>query len=105
MARWRALILGLIALLFAVSGVARAAPPPGEAPPCHMTAHKSGAPKGSGHADMMAMNCCVGCLAGLAAPVPTPARLARSVVIAFPAVDIRRDGLAPSPELGPPRTP
>ena len=112
---WRALIVGLMATLFALSGVAHAAPPPNGTPPCHMTAQMADmgmmSPPGSpakpptkAPADMMAMNCCVGCLPTAVSPVviSEPAYLVRP--IAFERRDVLRDGLVPSPELGPPRT-
>jgi hypothetical protein len=106
MSRLRALLLGLIAILFVVSGVARAAPPPTEPPPCHMTAAEMGAghpaPK---HApiqhDMLAMNCCLGCLPSLAAPIAAPREQPQRIVFDLRLAPLQGRSLAP--ELGPPR--
>lgn len=106
MSRWRALILALAALLFAASGVARAAPPAGEPAPCHMTIGSAdidaGHPKSKpAQHDMMAMNCCLGCLPSLTAPIAAPReRLER---IAFDLRLSPLSGLSLAPELGPPR--
>lgn len=109
MSGWRTLLLALMAMLFAMSGIARAAPAPGgEPPPCHAMAmagmdHQAPKPKAPVRQDMLAMNCCLGCLpertqaveaAGLA-PIAQP--------VAFELGHTLLDGLSPPPELGPPR--
>ena len=106
MNRLRALLLCLVATLFVASGIARAAPPPTEPPPCHMTAAEMGAghpaPK---HApaqhDMLAMNCCLGCLPSLAAPIAGSRERPRRIV--FDLRQPRLQGRSLVPELGPPR--
>lgn len=106
MSRLRALLLCLVAALFVAGGIARAAPPPTEPPPCHMTAAEMGsdhpAPK---HApvqhDMLAMNCCLGCLPSLATPISATGEQPERVVF-----DLRQSplqGRSLAPELGPPR--
>lgn len=106
MTRWRALILALATLLFAVSGVASAAPPPGEPAPCHlavgMAAPEVGHPKpGPVQHDMLAMNCCLGCLPSLAAPIAAAAERPERMV--FDLRQPRLSGRSLPPELGPPR--
>ena len=107
---WRALVLGLMATLFALSGVARAATPPNGTPPCHMAAGgmmASGSPAkapAKAPADMMAMNCCVGCLPTTAGPLVISETARPSRPVAFERWEVLRDGLARAPELGPPRT-
>ena len=106
MSRLRALLLCLVATLFVASGVARAAPPPAEPAPCHMTAADIGsdqpAPKHKPvQHDMLAMNCCLGCLPSLAALVAVPGEQPERIVF-----DLRQSplhGRSLVPELGPPR--
>lgn len=106
MSRLRALLLCLVATLFVVSGVARAAPPPTAPSPCHMTAAEMGAgrptPK---HApvqhDMLAMNCCLGCLPSLAAPIAEPHEQPQRLVFDLRQAPLQGRSLVP--ELGPPR--
>lgn len=106
MKTWRALLLALAAMLFAASGVARAAPAPGSPPPCHAMASTDGRhaprPEAPAHA-MAAMNCCLGCLPSLAAPTPLAAPAQRPVTIVFDLFQPLQDGLSTPPELGPPR--
>jgi hypothetical protein len=106
MTRWRVLLLALAAMLFAVSGVARAAPTPGSPPPCHAMVqaaqHHAPRPEAPAH-DMAAMNCCLGCLPGLAAPTPLAGPAQRPLTIAFDLFQTLQDGLSTPPELGPPR--
>jgi hypothetical protein len=106
MSRLRALLLCLVATLFVVSGVARAAPPPTEPPPCHMTA----AAMDPGHPtpkhapvqhDMLAMNCCLGCLPSLASSVAAPRAQPRRIVFDLRQAPLQGRSLVP--ELGPPR--
>jgi hypothetical protein len=109
MNRLRALLLCLIATLFVASGIARAAPPPTEPPPCHMTTADM-SDMGSGHPtpkhgpvqhDMLAMNCCLGCLPSLVAPIAGPRQQPQRIVF-----DLRQSpmqGRSLVPELGPPR--
>lgn len=109
MSRLRALLLGLIATLFVVSGIARAAPPPTEPSPCHMmAAGMSG--MGAGHPtpkhqpaqhDMLAMNCCLGCLPSLAAPITEPDEHPQRIVFDLGQSPLQGRSLVP--ELGPPR--
>ena len=108
MSRLRALLLCLIAALFVAGGIARAAPPPGEPPPCHlmpgMADMGSGrpAPKhGPAQHDMLAMNCCLGCLPSLAAPIGGSRERPRRIV--FDLRQPRLQGRSLVPELGPPR--
>jgi hypothetical protein len=109
MSRLRTLLLCLIATLFVASGIARAAPQPTEPPPCHMTAAAMSdmdpghpAPKpGPVQHDMLAMNCCLGCLPSLAAPIAGPGEQPQRIVF-----DLRQpplQGRSLVPELGPPR--
>jgi hypothetical protein len=105
MSRLRALLLCLIATLFVASGIARAAPP-SEPPACHMAATDMGAghpaPKHEpAQHDMLAMNCCLGCLPSLAAPIAVPGERPERIVF-----DLRQSPLHDRslvPELGPPR--
>lgn len=103
---WRALLLALAAMLFAASGVARAAPTPGSPSPCHATGsmaqHHAPRPEAPAH-DMAAMNCCLGCLPDLSPPTPLAAPAQRPLAIAFDLFQPLRDGLSTPPELGPPR--
>ncbi len=105
----RLLIVGLAALLFAGAGVARATPPPGQAPPCHMTMaaeHQGHAPANPGkpRPDMMAMNCCLACLPTPALTVAAATPLRRPAPAVFALSRDRFEGRVLAPELGPPRT-
>lgn len=111
----RTLLLALMAMLFAASGIARAAPAPGgEPPPCHAMAmakmdghaapHPAPVKKAPVHpADMMAMNCCLGCLPEPAAALGAEAPATTMRPVAFELGHALLDGLSPPPELGPPR--
>jgi hypothetical protein len=108
MSRVRVLLLCLIATLFVASGIARAAPPPTAPPPCHMMAAMSDMDPGQPtpkHSpiqhDMLAMNCCLGCLPSLAAPVRAPGQNPERIVFHLSQVPLHGRSLAP--ELGPPR--
>ncbi|MDB5431409.1 MAG: hypothetical protein JWP35_2525 [Caulobacter sp.] len=103
----------LFAVLFAASGVARAAPPPsGGAPPCHMAmgmdamADMTGgqhAPKRKPTPDMMAMSCCVACLATADALQCLSAPVGRTDSAPAPALLRAPEGRTPSLDPEPPR--
>ncbi|HEX5378961.1 MAG TPA: hypothetical protein VFW47_10325 [Phenylobacterium sp.] len=107
MNRLRALLFGLMALLFVASGVARAAPAPGAVPPCHamadMTSQRHTPADKAPRPDMLAMNCCLGCLPSQAQATPVAVRTPTPARLAFVVRAPLRDGLALAPELGPPR--
>lgn len=104
---WRALVFSLMAALFAVSGVARAAPPL-ETPPCHETqqSHHQAPPTDHDRKPapiQMAMNCCLGCMPAEPAAAPPVAFAPPSRQHLFAGPMALREGLAVAPELGPPR--
>ncbi len=109
MTRWRTLFLALMATLFAVSGIARAAPAQGgETPPCHAMAmatmdQQTPKPKTPVRQDMLAMNCCLGCLPERAQALETTAPAPVIQPVVFEHGEPLLDGLSPPPELGPPR--
>jgi len=105
----RTLMLILLAAVFAVGGPLRAVPAHAGAPACHEMAgamegsapHK--APAHKSKPDLLAMNCCAGCLPTAvrdAAPALAPGQVLR---VAFAPFSQALDGLSPAPEHGPPR--
>lgn len=105
MTRLRALLLSLAMPLFAASGVVHAAPPlTTNAPACHQSTAALGShnPQHQPPAvDMMAMSCCLRFLPERGAAIAGPVERQDQVV--FEWRQDRAEGLAPPPELGPPR--
>jgi hypothetical protein len=99
----RALLLVLIASLFAFSGVARAAPASSGEPPCHQAPAQPGPAHHDPGKAMAAVNCCVGCMP---APQVAPASPVALSPIAAPAYETPAgplSGLAHAPDPRPPR--
>lgn len=94
----RAFLLPLIAVVFAVSGTARAMPMPMAEPPCH----EAPATPDKHKPAQVAVNCCAACM-----PAPTDATLRLGVITAEPtayaAVEIAIEGRLTAPEPDPPR--
>ena len=94
----RILLLSLIAVVFAVSGTARAMPMPAGEPPCH---EAPAAPEKQKPAQV-AVNCCAGCM-----PAPSEVAVVLAVISAQPTayavVDTAGEGRLTAPEPDPPR--
>jgi len=105
----RILLIGLAALMFAGAAVARAAPPPGERPPCHQAIMNMGGRHGPATPArpapaMMSMDCCQACLPSLAIPQAMGTPVRRPTEIAFATKAGRLEGRVLTPEPAPPRT-
>lgn len=98
MPRWRALLLVLIAALFAAGTMARAMP--AAAPPCHEDA---GGHQQKERPGMLAVGCCVGCMPAPAAAEAAPLVPGAASALPVPAAARPLDGLTPAPEPHPPR--